>query len=56
MHNANVDRNITVTFDKDVYVSMVAIRNRKDCCQTRANGLMLKLFAGNLEKYSKRLV
>lgn len=51
MHNANVERQMTLTFDKDVYVSIVVIRNRKDCCQTRANGLMLKLFADNLEKY-----
>lgn len=45
MHNANVDRKITLTFDKEVNVSIVVIRNRKDCCQTRANGLMLKLFS-----------
>ena len=51
MHNANNVRKITVTFDRSD-VSIVVIRNRKDCCQTRANGLMLKLFSDNSEVYS----
>ena len=47
MHNkgANSSRKMTVTFDKSSLVSIVVIRNRKDCCQTRSNGLMLKLFS-----------
>jgi hypothetical protein len=44
--NANNVRKITVTFDRS-YVSIVVIRNRKDCCQTRANGLILKLFSSS---------
>jgi hypothetical protein len=59
MHNkpeANASRKITVEFYYHAFVSSVVIINRKDCCQTRANGLILKTFLNDRETYTSNPV
>jgi len=59
MHNkpeANASRKITVEFYYNASVSSVVIINRKGCCQTRANGLILKTFLYDKETYTSNPV